>query len=99
VIGVEYAAPTLTPTTDGAFLSGNMYYLVDSPDGAVRGAGFDYQLTYDVSPQDPAQGPPEQLNMHAVPNSGFGDGFRYSPDPRQWQLNTGEANAVLVPAD
>lgn len=99
VIGVEYA----TPTMDGEILRGNMYYLVDSPDGVVRGAGFDYQLTYDVSPQDPAQGPPVQLNMHPAPNSGFGGSFKYSPSPRQWQLSGGSANpegsAVLVPAD
>ena len=102
VIGVEYEAPTTTTDLDG-LLWGNMYYLVDSPDGVVRGAGFDYQLTYDVSPQDPAEGPPVQFNMHPTPNSGFAYGFTYSPSPRQWYLHDGspnhEASGTLVPAN
>jgi hypothetical protein len=103
VIGVEYDAPNPTPTNEGTILRGNMYDLVDSPDGVVRGAGFDYQGTYDVSPQDPADGPPVQLDMHPAPNSGFGGPFRYSPSPRQWLLGFGSADpggsALLVPAD
>jgi len=83
---------------------GNMYYLVDGEQGAERGKGFDYQLTYDVSPQDPLiYGPPSQLNMHPTPNSGFGGGFVYSPCPREWSMSGGSAapdsRAVLVPAE
>jgi hypothetical protein len=104
VVGVEYAEPTVVDIPNyGQFLRGDMFYLVDSPDGPVHGAGFDYQLTYDVSPQDPAEGPPVQLNMHPDPNSGFGGSFRYSPCPRQWQLSGGSANpagkAILVPLE
>ncbi|MET0791751.1 MAG: hypothetical protein ABW061_09545 [Polyangiaceae bacterium] len=99
VVGVEYEAPS----TDGTIQRGNMYYLVDSPDGAVRGSGFDYQLTYDVSPQDPADGPPVQLNIHPTPQSGFDVAFKSSLSPRQWQFSGGSANpdtsALLVPAD
>jgi len=98
-IGVEYEAPT----TAGAILRGNMYYLINGPDGVVRGEGFDYQLTYDVGPQDPTEGPPLQLNMHPTPTSGIGSAFKYSPSPRQWQLTSlsvsPETRARLVPAD
>ena len=102
VIGVEYAAPTQQDTVLGRIWRGNMYYLVDGQDGPERGQGFDYQLTYDVSPQDPAEGAPSQLNMHPTPNSGFGGAFLYSPCPREWSMSGGSAapdsGAVLVPA-
>ena len=66
--------------------------------GPVRGAGFDYQLTYDVSPGTPGHW---QLNMHPAPNSGFGGSFRYSPCPREFELSGGSVSpsdkAILVP--
>jgi hypothetical protein len=103
-IGVEYEEPELTDTPYlGRLLRGNMYYLVEGEDGPERGQGFDYQLTYDVSPQAPSEGPPVQLNMHPTPNSGFGGPFLYSPCPRQWLIEGGSANpsgrALLVPID
>lgn len=106
VIGVEYAAPTLVQlpfAPPGLRLSGDMYYLVDGPDGVERGQGFDYQLTYDVSVDSAGNPRPIQLNMHPAPNAGFGGSFRYSPCPRQWELSGGSANpgdeAILVPLD
>jgi hypothetical protein len=75
-----------------------MYYLVQGSTGPVRGAGFDYQLTYDVSPEGQGHW---QLNMHPAPNSGFGGSFRYSPCPREFELSGGSVSpsdkAILVP--
>lgn len=97
-IGVEYTLGSATPTANGSTVGGNMYYLVQGAAGPERGAGFDYQLTFDVSPEGPGQW---QLNMHPMPNSGFGGSFRYSPCPREFQISGGSANpgdrAILVP--
>jgi hypothetical protein len=99
-IGVEYGPASPAPTPNGSTAGGNMYYLVQGAAGPVRGAGFDYQLTYDVSPEGPGA---FQLNMHPAPNSGFGGTFRYSPCPREFEISGGSANpgdrAILVPFD
>ena len=86
-IGIEYT----TPGEKG----GNVYYLVPGASGPVRGAGFDYQLTYDVS----GTGSYLQLNMHPTPNSGFAPSFRFSPCPTQWQMGAmyGSDKAILIP--
>jgi hypothetical protein len=84
-IGVEYGPGSAEPTASGSTVGGLMYYLVQSAAGPVRGSGFAYQLTYDLSPE--ALGV-WQLNMHPDPNSGFGSGaFLYSPCPREFELN------------
>jgi hypothetical protein len=70
-----------------------MYYLVQGPSGPVRGAGFDYQLTYDVSPEGPGF---FQLNMHPAPNSGFGGSFRYSPCPTEFEILGMFGKVILV---
>ena len=49
MIGVEYGPASAEPTANGSTVGGNMYYLVAGPNGPVRGTGFDYQLTYDLS--------------------------------------------------
>lgn len=100
-IGVEYEAPELVDSPYGGKLwQGNMYYLVDSKDGPVRGKGFQYLLTYDVSPQN--GGFLSRLNMHPAPTSVIPAMFKYSTCPRQW-LITGEAaqdaGALLVPIE
>ena len=86
-IGIEYTKPEVK--------GGNVYYLVQGASGPVRGAGFDYQLTYDVS----QSGSLLQLNMHPTPNSGFAPSFRFSPCPTQWQMGAMYASdkAILVP--
>lgn len=97
-IGVEYERAFATSETLGA----NMYYLVAGPSGPVRGQGFDYQLTYDVSSSASASGPPLlQLNMHPTPNSGFFGSFRYSPCPREFEITGGinGTKTILVPLD
>jgi len=97
-IGVEYTLGSAMPTANGSTVGGNMYYLVQGATGPERGAGFDYQLTYDVSPEGPGQW---QLNMHPMPNSGFGGSFRYSPCPRELEISGGSVSpsdrAILVP--
>jgi hypothetical protein len=100
-IGVEYGPPARVTRQDGtSLLRGNMYYLVAGPAGPERGVGFEYHLTYDVSPQEVGS-PPVQLNMHPTPTSGFGGNFLYSPCPLQWSLSGGSANptaeAILAP--
>jgi hypothetical protein len=94
VIGVEYGPASSTPTSVST-AGGNMYYLVAGPSGPIRGNGFAYQLTYDISPEG---GSSFQLNMHPAPNSGFGGGVRYSPCPTELQLLFAETadSSVLV---
>jgi hypothetical protein len=57
-----------------------MYYLITGPMGPVRGSGFSYELTYDISPLGTQA---FQLNIHPAPNAGFGGSPRYSACPRQ----------------
>jgi hypothetical protein len=96
VVGVELVPITVDAgaCTTGC---GNMFYLVQGTSGVVRGNGFAYQLTYDISPNGAAF----QLNMHPAPNSGFGSAFRYSPCPRELEMtsiNYGP-RALLVPVN
>jgi hypothetical protein len=97
-IGVEYGPVSAETTAGESTAGGNMYFLKQGSAGPERGAGFDYQLTYDVSPEGPGQW---QLNMHPTPNSGFGGSFRYSPCPREFQISGGSVSpsdkAILVP--
>ncbi len=97
-IGVEYGQASSQVTSNGSTVGGNMYYLVQGAAGPVRGSGFNYQLTYNVSPEGTNL---FQLNMHPMPNAGFGGSFRYSPCPREFQIEGGSANptssATLVP--
>ena len=83
VIGVEFGPASTAPTDGGSTVGGDMYYLVAGPSGPQRGSGFAYQLKYDISPEGPAA---FQLNMHPAPNSGFGGAFRYSPCPREFEV-------------
>jgi hypothetical protein len=85
-IGVEFAAPPADggcgglgdpPCGESAF-----YYLVQGSTGPVRGSGFDYQLTYDIS----GGGDVYFVNVHPAPNAQFGGSFRYSPCPKEIEL-------------
>jgi hypothetical protein len=80
---VEFGPASTAPTDGGSTVGGDMYYLVAGPSGPQRGSGFAYQLKYDISPEGPAA---FQLNMHPAPNSGFGGAFRYSPCPREFEV-------------
>jgi len=97
-IGVEYGPASVQQRAYGTAIGGDMYYLVAGPNGPQRGAGFDYQLTYDVTPLGPGS---FQLNMHPTPNSGFGGSPRYSPCPQEFEISGGSAapgdRAILVP--
>jgi len=96
-IGVEYGPASAQVTANGSTVGGNMYFLVQGPNGPVRGAGFDYQLTYDIPPV----GGPDffQLYMHPDPMSGFVTALRYSPCPRELQIegDFDTSSSVLVP--
>jgi hypothetical protein len=92
VIGIEYGSASSVPTASGSTVGGNMYYLVAGPSGPVRGSGFAYQLTYDISPEGPSS---FQLNMHPAPNSGFAGSVRYSPCPAELQVEVGFASVLV----
>lgn len=81
-IGIEFGPASSVPMSNGPTVGGDAYYLVQGATGPVRGSGFNYQLTYDVSPV----GQSFQLNIHPAPNSGFGGSIRYSPCPTELQL-------------
>jgi hypothetical protein len=91
-VGIEFGAPGLKG-------GGNVYYLIEGASGPERGAGFDYQLTYDVS----QSGSSQQLSVHPTPNSGFAPSFRFSPCPTEWEMRAYYAttieNVILVPFD
>jgi hypothetical protein len=96
-IGVEFTPGSSAPTANGSTAGGNMYYLVQGPSGPVRGAGFNYQLTYDVSPE----GTSYQFNVHPAPNSGFWLRLKYSACPRELDVIVFYAttDSVLIPTD
>jgi hypothetical protein len=92
-IGIEFGPGSSALTApDGSSAGGLAYFLVQGSNGPVRGAGFAYQLTYDVSPEG---GSDFQLNIHPAPNSGFGGSFRYSPSPRQFAI-TEDVNPFML---
>jgi len=94
VIGVEFG-PASTDGDGGSNLGGLFYLLVLGPSGPQRGAGFAYQATYDLYPEG---GSYYQLDIHPAPNSGYGGSFRYSPCPRELELQVNyDAPIVLVP--
>jgi len=97
VIGVEYGPASVQPRAYGTAIGGDLFYLVAGANGPERGLGFDYQLTYDVTPGGPGW---YQLNMHPTPNSGFGGSPRYSPCPEEFEISGGSAapgdRAILV---
>jgi hypothetical protein len=96
-IGVEFTPGSSTPTAGGSTAGGNMYYLVQGPSGPVRGAGFNYQLTYDVSPE----GTGYQFNVHPAPNSGFWLRLKYSNCPRELSVMVfySTTDSVLIAAN
>jgi hypothetical protein len=97
MIGVEFGSASVQQRAFGPVIGGDLYYLVAGANGPERGAGFDYQLTYDVTPLGPGA---FQLNMHPTPNSGFGGSPRYSPCPHEFEISGGSAapadRAILV---
>jgi hypothetical protein len=96
-VGVEFTPGSSAPTPSGSTVGGNMYYLVQGPSGLVRGAGFNYQLTYDISPL----GTGYQFNVHPAPNSGFWLRFKYSACPRELDTMVfySTTDSVLIPAN
>jgi hypothetical protein len=95
VIGVEFGPASSEATAGGSTVGGLFYLLVLGPSGPQRGSGFAYQANYDLSPEG---GSYYQLNIHPAPNSGYGGSFRYSPCPRELELQVNyDAPLVLVP--
>lgn len=99
-IGVEFAPVSLANAeceVDSGVTcpTGDMYFLVQGTSGPVRGSGFAYQWTYDVS----LEGSSYQFNMHPTPNSGTGGSLLYSPCPTEIDFTElgYSAGGVLVP--
>jgi hypothetical protein len=82
-IGIDFAPASRATTSLGGTVGGMAYYLVAGPSGPMRGQGFAYQLTYDLSPLL-ATSP--QLNIHPGAG-GFGGTMRYSPCPTELEVN------------
>jgi hypothetical protein len=95
-IGVEYDAPTpgdpACLTDENSCGDGAMYYLVAGPNGPERGAGFAYQLTYDLYFEGAYN-----IAMHPTPNSGFGSPVVYSPCPTELYFTGYGPSTTLVP--
>ena len=89
-IGVEFAPPS---PNDATWPEGNMFFLTAGPSGPVRGGGFEYEQTYLLD-----RG---VLYCHSSYNSGDGWDIKYSPCPREWQIDYSysgpEQKATLVP--
>jgi len=89
-IGVEFAP---APVVDAAWPEANMFFLTAGPSGPVRGAGFEYEQTYVLSGG--------VLYCHDSYNSGNGWEIKYSPCPREWQIEYSYSGpvrkATLVP--
>jgi hypothetical protein len=102
VVGVEFGPGVVADASCGVVGGpncggGNMYFLVQGPSGLARGAGFNYQWTYDVST---SSGSAPQFNIHPGPNSGTVLFLRYSPCPREFQVMFyPQGESVMVPAD
>jgi len=100
-VGIEFDAVSVSEVgADGGASAeaGNAYYLVNGPSGPERGAGFAYQLTYDFEQWISSVGVGTQVDVHPTPSSGFGGGIRYSPCPRELELDFVDASpVVLVP--
>jgi hypothetical protein len=94
VIGIELTPGSTTPTPNGSTKGGLMYYLVQGASGPVRGQGFDYQLTYDVSPESPGY----QFNYHTAEGAGRGGQIAYSPCPREMIFPVTYTNGVVLVA-
>lgn len=88
VVGIEFGPAAAEPPFDGSAVGGNMYYLVAGPSGPVRGEGFDYQLTYDVSEGF--------LFFHPGPNSGDSATVALSPCPLELELSIAYTSTPLV---
>jgi hypothetical protein len=84
-IGVELTPPV---RSDAGTVRSFMYLLTQGPAGPVRGAGFDYQLTYEISDG--------VLYCHAT-SGGYGMSIQYSPCPREWQLEGPAGKGIIVP--
>jgi hypothetical protein len=86
-IGIEFGPGSSQAAANGiTTMGGDMYYLVQGPSGPVRGAGFAYQWTYDVSAESSGQA--YQFNMHPAPNGGWGTTLKYSPCPTELDITS-----------
>jgi hypothetical protein len=102
-LGIEFDTASVIqmgPDGGATLEGGNAYYLVNGPSGLVRGAGFAYQVTYDFEQSTTGTIVSTQVDIHPTPNSGFGGSIRYSPCPRELELDfvdPGTGPSILVP--
>lgn len=101
-VGIEFDTASVSEVgADGGASAeaGNAYYLVNGPAGPERGAGFAYQLTYDFEQWISGAGTVgTQVDVHPTPNSGFGGAIRFSPCPRELELDFVDATPTVLVA-
>ncbi|HEX4447143.1 MAG TPA: hypothetical protein VH044_10420 [Polyangiaceae bacterium] len=102
-VGIEFVLTdpgdaSCSEAASGACGRGNVYYLVQGPSGPVRGAGFDYQLTFNAFPiAGGVGGPTYQLDLTTT--GSYLTNIRYSPCPTEIAM-TGygvDTPVILVP--
>jgi hypothetical protein len=89
--GLEFG-PVSAPD-DAGTAGGPLYVLVVGPTGPVRGAGFAYEYTYDVSGL-PQESP--QLSVHEASGGGNGGQFAFSACPRELQFSLDVAPDLIT---
>jgi hypothetical protein len=85
VIGVEFGACEPDPTNVSGVYGGELYLLVGSASGPVRGGGFAHEYTYDVGPEGPTS---YQIDLRTASGGTNGGVFEYSACPREFSLNS-----------
>ena len=98
-IGIEFGPISSQIKVLNSPEGGNFYFLVQGSNGPVRGEGVDYQMVYYVAQEGSLAY--FTLIMSKESLGGFGGAFRYSPCPREFQIDGGSTNpgssAILVP--
>jgi hypothetical protein len=89
--GLEFGP--VSGADDAGTAGGALYILVEAPSGPMRGAGFAYEYTYDVSGL-PAESP--QLSVHEASGGGNGGQFAFSACPRELELTLDVAPGLIA---
>lgn len=92
VVGIEIARSSVRSAEEPRIVDGNLYFLVDGPDGPVRGTGFAYRSTYSVEQTAPSA---FELTFH-VPSGDIVGVFGRTPCPSTLELFGNLPHASLV---
>ncbi len=96
-VGIRFAAASAVPDGADQLVTGLAYALVQGATGPEPGAGFAYQLTYDVEGGPTVSGYSMELDILG-PSGGNGGLFQFSPSPRevQFALDVAPGQVLLV---